>query len=86
MMGHIYCWIWTGDTGPKELDVAEWVELDLSSLHRLDGPAVEFDFGRERWFIDGKELPEDRVPRWIEENEIDLDTEEGQMAFKLMWT
>ncbi len=84
-MGSIYCWAWTDCGSPEELDVAEWVELDLSVLHRLDGPAIEFVSGEERWFIDGKELPEDRVQGWIEENDVDITTEEGQMALKIMW-
>ena len=54
-------------------------------LHRIDGPAVEDADGTKYWFIDGKQIPTKEVETWLEENNIDLTTEEGQMAFKLRW-
>ena len=59
-----------------------WVN---GKLHRLDGPAIERKNGAKRWFIDGKELRTEEVEEWLEENDIDLKTKEGQMAFKLRW-
>jgi len=53
--------------------------------HRLDGPAAEFADGSNHWYVDGNELPIEEVEIWLEENKIDLKTEEGQMAFKLRW-
>ena len=59
-----------------------WVD---DKLHRLDGPAVEDVDGTKEWWINGKELPTDEVEIWLEENDVDLKTESGQMAFKLRW-
>ncbi len=70
----------------------EWI-VDGQS-HRLDGPAIESPAVIEngevyekfhKWFIYGKELPQDEVEIWLKDNNIDLKTKEGQMAFKLMW-
>ena len=54
--------------------------------HRLDGPALEFSSGTKQWWVDGKQIPTKEVETWLEENNIDLTTEEGQMAFKLRWS
>ena len=54
--------------------------------HRIDGPAVEREDGSNRWYIDGKHLPKEEVEEWLEENDVDLKTESGQMAFKLRWS
>ena len=54
--------------------------------HRLDGPAIELEDGTKHWFVDHKLLPTKEVEEWIEENDIDLSTTEGQMAFYLMWS
>ena len=59
-----------------------WVD---DKLHRLDGPAIEHKDGTKEWWINGKELPTDEVEIWLEENDVDLKTESGQMAFKLRW-
>ena len=72
--------------GPAVEDVdgtKEWWVSD--KLHRLDGPAIEHKNGTKKWYVDGKELPTEEVEEWIEENNIDLKTKEGQMAFKLRW-
>ena len=60
-----------------------WVD---GKLHRLDGPAMIFKDGYEEWWIDGERLPAKLVEQWIKENNIDLSTKEGQMAFKLRWS
>lgn len=54
--------------------------------HRTDGPAVEWAGGSKEWYINGKELPSTEVERWLKENNIDLTTEEGQMALILRWS
>lgn len=54
--------------------------------HRLDGPSTEGSDGSREWYIYGKELDTEKVEAWLEENEVDLQTIEGQMAFKLAWT
>ena len=54
-------------------------------LHRLDGPALIFHDGEEEWYIHGI-LIRDNVRKWVDEEQIDLKTEEGQMAFILRWT
>ena len=59
-----------------------WVE---GKRHRQDGPAVEHEDGTKHWFVDGKRLPTKEVEDWLEENDVDLKTESGQMAFKLRW-
>ena len=53
--------------------------------HRLDGPAIEWSYGTKEWWIDGKQLSTEEVEKWLRENNVDLTTEEGQMAFKLRW-
>ena len=55
-------------------------------VHRLDGPAVEFASGTKAWWINDKELSTEEVEDWLEENDVDLTTEAGQMAFKLRWS
>ena len=54
--------------------------------HRLDGPAIEFVSGTKEWWINDKQLQTEEVENWLEENNVDLTTEEGQMAFKLRWS
>ena len=54
--------------------------------HRIDGPAVEFTDGVTLWYLDNKKLPKDEVEAWIKENNINLKTEEGKVAFKLRWS
>ena len=57
--------------------------------HRVDGPAIEYDNDpRENfWCLETKEdsLPAKEVEAWIKEEQIDLSTVEGQMAFVLRW-
>lgn len=53
--------------------------------HRLDGPAVIWESGHRDWMIEGKKLLTEEIEDWLEENVVDLTTEEGQMAFKLRW-
>ena len=53
--------------------------------HRLDGPARKHSDGMIQWWIHGKKLPSVRVEEWLEENNVDLKTNVGQMAFKLKW-
>ena len=54
-------------------------------LHRTDGPAIEGLNIENFWFVNGKQLSKTQVEDWIQENSIDLSTEEGQAAFKLRW-
>ena len=61
-----------------------WVN---NKRHRLDGPAVEFTaFDEEEWWINNKFLGGKEISKWIRENNVDLQTEEGQMALILRWT
>ena len=53
--------------------------------HRSDGPAIELKDGTKLWWVDDKKLPTEEVEIWLEENDVDLKTEAGQMAFKLRW-
>ena len=55
-------------------------------LHRLDGPAIKLSNGSKNWWLNGKRLPTEEVEIWLEENDVDLKTEAGQMAFKLRWS
>ena len=55
-------------------------------VSRVDGPAVVDKDGSVEWWLDNKPLPTEEVEAWIKENQIDLSTEEGQMAFVLMWS
>ena len=63
----------------------KWWYVD-GKRHRLDGPAIEHEGGTKWWYVDDKLLPMEEVEEWLEENNIDLKTEEGQMAFTLRWT
>ena len=62
---------------------AWWVD---NRLHRLDCPAFEGADGTKEWWLNGKQLPTEEVEDWLEENNINLKTESGQMALKLRWT
>ena len=53
--------------------------------HRLDGPAIELANGTKAWYVNGQKLDTEKVEAWLEENNADLKTKEGQMAFKLRW-
>ena len=53
--------------------------------HRLDGPAIEWQRGFNEWVIDGIIIPGNEIEAGIIENDVDLNTEEGQMALKLRW-
>ena len=55
-------------------------------LHRIDGPAITYDYdGIDEWWVNGKKLITEEVENWIVDNNIDLTTEEGQLAVKLKW-
>ena len=69
----------------EEADGTKYWFVD-GKVHRLDGPAVEFASGTKAWWINDKELSTEEVEDWLEENNIDLKTEEDQMAFKLRWS
>ena len=66
-------------------DGRKWWYVD-GKKHRLDGPAFEGTEGTKHWYVDGKQLPTEEVEEWLEENDIDLSTTEGQIAFKLRWS
>ena len=56
-----------------------WID---GKLHRLDGPAVEEASGTKYWYVNGNQI----FPvEWLKENDVDLSTKEGQVAFKLRW-
>lgn len=74
------------EDGPAFTSINGYKEWCLNGqVHRLDGPAVEYTSGFKDWYINGKCLNSEDVERWIEENKIDLSTEEGQVAFKIFW-
>ena len=54
-------------------------------FHRSCGPAIEWPDGEREWWINGRLLNQDEVENWLQENQIDLSTCEGQIAFKLRW-
>ncbi len=54
--------------------------------HRLDGPAIEYSNGDIEWWIYGKYLSTRLIEDWLKENNVDLSTNEGQMALKLTWS
>lgn len=56
--------------------------------HRLDGPAVQIPLNsnRDEWWIDGIQLNTRKVKSWIKENNIDLTTDEGMLAFKITFS
>ena len=129
---NFYCRIWTKNNPTVNLTHAEFNGLDFKTLHREDGPAIEFinsdigwwyenglrhrengpaieyttgeqqwwindkrhrldgpaiitQYGNHEWWVNNKVLQTQDVENWIEENNINLSSEEGQMAFKLRW-
>lgn len=72
----------------------EWDDGDKEwyvngKCHRIDGPALVYadpqPDGIKEWWTNGRKLPKKEVKDWLEENNIDLSTPEGQMAFKMRW-
>lgn len=55
-------------------------------LHRLDGPALMYPGGCSMWWINDCPLDQTQVENWIQENNINLSTLEGQSAFKLKFS
>lgn len=52
--------IYTKERGKEVLDDDEWVDLILnktSTLHRNDGPALEFEDGSSHYYFEGKRFP-----------------------------
>lgn len=62
---------------------AWWIN---GELHCIDGPAVTCPDRKDEWWINGNQLDRCEVEEWLEENEINLKEEIGQMAFKLRWS
>ena len=60
-----------------------WVD---GKLHRIDGPAIEPHSGTNEWYLNGNELLIEEVEKWIKDNNINLKTIEGQLAFKMRWS
>ena len=54
-------------------------------LHRTDGPAIINSDGSYEWWVRDNKISNDVMEAWLEENKIDLTTEEGQMALILRW-
>lgn len=80
------CWTETVKFASNHVDLL----VDIH-LHRLDGPTVIWardsdGINWREWWIDNNKLPKEKVEIWIVKNDVDLSTEEGQIAFKLMWS
>ena len=63
--------------------VKKWFQN--GELHRIDGPAIIYPNGDDEWYINGKILNKFVIREWLMENEINLQTDEGRMAFILRW-
>lgn len=60
-----------------------WVN---NKRHRLYGPAIETPNGHNTYWLYGNIVGLGmEVQEWLIENYVDLDTDEGKMAFKLRW-
>ena len=57
-----------------------WVD-ENGGYHRLDGPAMELSYGKQLWWIHGRQLNTKEVATWLETNGIDLRREEDQSLF-----
>ena len=68
----------------EDADGTKWWWVN-DELHRLDGPAIEWIYGSKEWYVNDKQQSTEEIDAWLEENNVDLKTEEGQMAFKLRW-
>jgi hypothetical protein len=56
------------EDGPLDLgDKIVW--LKNGAVHRADGPAIEFKDGRKLWAINGKEVTEQELAVYRQENE-----------------
>ncbi len=74
------------ESGPAIKSVNGILEWHVNGkLHRKDGPAVQWPGGYTEWWIDGKQLVTKEIEDWLEENDVDLSTDEGQTAFILRW-
>ena len=62
----------------------KWWYVD-GRRHRIDGPAIEYKDGTKQWWVNDTRLSTEEVETWLKENDVDLTTEAGQMAFKLRW-
>jgi len=72
------------NNGPaKEInDTKLWCKYGL--IHRMDGPAVIRTDGTKEWYLYGKKYTKEQFD-WIKENNINLKTKEGKMAFRMRW-
>lgn len=82
------CWYLNGKLYREDGPAVEWTDGSEfwylnGKLHREDGPAFVSSNGHKRWFLNGVELDTKEVEKWLDENDIDLSTDVGQMAFKL---
>lgn len=59
-----------------------WID---GRVHREDGPAIIWIYTPREWWINGNPLPRQEIEDWLIENDIDLTTDAGKMAFKLRW-
>lgn len=83
-------WLLNGKFHREDGPAVEWADGTKQwflngKQHRIDGPAIECSDGIKHWFLNGIQLPSEEVAQWIEENMVDLNTDEGQMAYKLRW-
>jgi len=79
--------IWSSNTDYENITTLQYVDnLNNFYLHRTDGPAVEWNDGTIEWWIDNKHHNGKEMKNWLKENNVDLTTQEGQMAFKLRWS
>ena len=89
--GHKMLWYKHGklhrENGPARVNSNGYKEWYYEGkLHRLDGPAIEWpQKNLYQWYINGKHRTFS-ILDWIEENNIDVSTKEGQMAMKLRWS
>lgn len=79
-----YCRIWKDGKKSIVWSLNKWLKSYDSLMYNLEGTVIELTRTGE-WRIDQKILPGEYVDDWLEENNVDLDTVEGQVAFKLMW-
>ena len=90
LAGDFFARVWTkGSCQGRDLTFGETIELGesgIDSLHRVDGPALEFSNGDCEYWLDGNFLPTEQVQAWLEQNGVDLSTSSGQLAFLLTWT
>lgn len=72
--------------GPALIDGCRKIWYQNGQLHRLDGPAiVDHHPSLNEWWIEGYRILTKHMRPWLKKNNVDLSTQEGQLAFYMYY-